>query len=180
MTGVVVLFGRPAVGKFTIGQQLADALDYRLLHNHAVVDLATSLFPFGSEPFIRLREELWLAAVDAAIDARLRGIVLTFVPERTVTDAFLPNLRRRVESRGACLRFVELQCAEHEIERRLSEPSRARFGKLRDAAQYRELDAAGVFSRPEMPAADVIVDVTQQDASTSARTIARQLSALSG
>src|SRR5579884_2699466 len=116
MTDVVLLFGRPAAGKFTIGKLLAEELGYRLLHNHAVVDLVAALFPFGSEPFIKLREELWLAAVGAAVDADLPGIVLTFVPERTVTDSFLPALRSL-----APLRLVELRCSEKEIERRMRE-----------------------------------------------------------
>lgn len=173
MTDVVVLFGRPAVGKFTIAQQLAKELDYQLLHNHAVVDLVESLFPFGSPPFVELREKLWLAAVDAAVRAKLRGIILTFVPEKTVTDDFISNLRAIAPQ----LRFVELRCEPIELERRIREPSRQKFGKLRDPDLYRQLDAQGVFSKPEMPRADVVVDVTKQDALTSARSIARQLSA---
>jgi len=171
MTEVVLLFGRPAVGKFTIGKLLAEELGYRLLHNHAVVDLVEALFPFGSAPFIKLREELWLAAVDAAIDAKLKGIILTFAPESTVTDDFLPNLRRR-----GGLRLVELRCSEEEIERRMRDASRAKFGKLRDPDFYRELNRQGVFSRPVMPPADILSDVTAQDATQAARSIARQLS----
>jgi len=173
MTEVVLLFGRPAVGKFTIGKLLAEDVGYRLLHNHAVVDLVEALFPFGSEAFIKLREELWLAAIDAAIDAKLKGIILTFAPEQTVTDDFLPNLRKR----GA-LRLVELRCSDEEIERRMREASREKFGKLRDPDFYRQLDRAGVFSKPVMPPADVVVDVTRQDALASARSIARQLASL--
>jgi broad-specificity NMP kinase len=171
MTEVVLLFGRPAVGKFTIGKLLAEELGYRLLHNHAIVDLVDALFPFGSEPFIKLREELWLAAVDAAIDAKLDGIILTFAPERTVTDDFLPNLRKR-----GGLRLVELRCSDDEIERRMRETSREKFGKLRDFDFYRRLVADGVFARPVMPPADVIIDVTERDPSQAARAIAEQLS----
>jgi hypothetical protein len=34
----------------------------RLFHNHLTVDLVASLFEFGSEPFVRLRESIWLDA----------------------------------------------------------------------------------------------------------------------
>ena len=174
MTDVVLLFGRPAVGKFTIGKLLAEQTGYRLLHNHAVVDLVEALFPFGSEPFIRLREDLWLAAVDAAIAAKLPGIILTFAPESTVTDGFLPNLRQR-----GSLRLVELRCSNTEIERRMRDASRQKFGKLRDPDFYRELDRQGVFSKPVMPPADIVIDVTEQDATQAARSIAQQLSSTS-
>jgi broad-specificity NMP kinase len=170
MTDVILLFGRPAAGKLTIAQELAKELDYPLLHNHAVVDLVTSLFPFGSAPFVSLREQIWLASVDAAVAAKLRGIILTFVPERTVTDAFIPNLRKR-----AAIRFVELRCDREELERRMRQSSRDKFGKLRDPELYRQLEAEGVFSKPVMPEADVIVDVTRQDALSSARAIAQAL-----
>ena len=42
MTQVVFLFGRPGVGKLTIGELLSTETGYRFLHNHAVVDLVTS------------------------------------------------------------------------------------------------------------------------------------------
>ncbi len=34
----------------------------RLFHNHLTVDLVAALFDFGSEPFVRLRESIWLDA----------------------------------------------------------------------------------------------------------------------
>ncbi len=55
---VVLLFGRPGAGKYTVGRALAEATGFRLLHNHAVVDLVAALFPFGSPPFIALRERV--------------------------------------------------------------------------------------------------------------------------
>jgi len=51
---VIFLFGRPGVGKLTVGELLSVETGYRLLHNHAVVDLVTSLFSFGSPPFVAL------------------------------------------------------------------------------------------------------------------------------
>src|SRR5258708_35010490 len=142
---VVLLFGRPGAGKYTVGCALAEATGFRLLHNHAVVDLVATLFPFGSPPFIALRERLWLDAVDAALAARLPGLTLTFAPERTVSDDFLPTLRERVHAGGGALLLVELRCAAEEIERRLGEPSRERFGKLRDVGLFRALEKDGAF-----------------------------------
>lgn len=173
---IVLLFGRPGVGKFTVGKALAEELGYRLLHNHAVVDLVIALFPFGSEPFVGLREQLWLTAVDAALAAKLPGVILTFAPESTVSDDFLPALEARTRAGGGSLRLVELQCAPGEIERRLSEPSRAAFGKLRDVEQYRQLDAAGVFSRPKMPPAELVLDISRMESRQAAQMISKHLS----
>src|SRR5215210_3348348 len=107
-TQVIFLFGRPGVGKLTIGELLAVETGYRLLHNHAVVDLVTSLFPFGSPHFVALREKLWLGTIDACLVAKQAGVIMTFAPESTVTDDFIPALQNRVQVRGGDLHFIEL------------------------------------------------------------------------
>lgn len=172
---VVLLFGRPGAGKYTVGCALAEATGFRLLHNHAVVDLVAALFPFGSPPFIALRERMWLDAVDAAVAARLPGLILTFAPERTVSDDFLPMLVEHVRAGGGALRLVEMRCAAAEIERRLGEPSRQRFGKLRDVALYRELEKDGAFAGPVMPQAELVIETDAIEPAEAARRIAAHL-----
>ena len=100
-TQVIFLFGRPGVGKLTVGELLSVETGYRLLHNHAVVDLVTALFPFGSPPFVSLRERIWLGTIDACLAAQQSGVIMTFAPESTVTDEFIPTLQKRVIARGA-------------------------------------------------------------------------------
>jgi broad-specificity NMP kinase len=174
-TQIIFLFGRPGVGKLTVGELLAAETGYRLLHNHSVVDLVTSLFSFGSPPFVALREKLWLDAVDACLAAKQSGVIMTFAPESTVTDEFIPALTKRVTARDGVLRFIELRCSEAELETRLKADSRERFGKLRDVYQFRKLDKAGAFDRPKMPAAELVVDTTSTDPRESARAIAKHL-----
>ena len=173
-TQVIFLFGRPGVGKLTVGELLAADTGYRLLHNHAVVDLVTSLFSFGSPPFVALREKLWLDAIDACIVAKVEGVIMTFAPESTVTEEFIPTLKKRV-GRSGSLRFIELRCSDAELETRLTAESRGKFGKLRDVKQFRKLHKAGVFERPKMPVAELVVDTTEQDPVESARLIAEHL-----
>jgi hypothetical protein len=174
-TQIVLLFGRPGVGKLTVGAALAAQTGFRLLHNHAIVDLVEALFPFGSPPFVAFRERLWLETTDAALAAGLPGLILTFAPERTVGDSFLPALRAHTASGGGLLRLIELRCAPDELERRLGEPSRSHFGKLRDAGLYRRLDAEGVFTHPIMPVPELTVETSEVGPEDAARQIAEQL-----
>jgi hypothetical protein len=174
-TRVILLFGRPGVGKLTIGEYLIAETGYALLHNHAVVDLATSLFPFGTPPFVALRERLWHLAIDMVLKARAGGVIMTFAPESTVTDDFIPSLQKRVSAGGGELHFIELRCAEGELETRLQADSRERFGKLRDVDQFRKLDKAGAFDRPKMPEAELVVDTGKKSPLESARMIAKHL-----
>ena len=174
-TQVIFLFGKPGVGKLTVGEILAAETGYRLLHNHSVVDLVTSLFGFGSPPFIALRERIWLLAIDTCCAAKQSGVIMTFAPEATITDAFIPALRERVSKRGGQIRFIELRCSPEELELRIKDDSRTRFGKLRDVKLFRKLDEDGAFDRPKMPEAELVVDTTQAIPLDSARTIVKHL-----
>src|SRR5947209_1453906 len=119
VTQIIFLYGRPGVGKLTVGEHLTSETGYNLLHNHAVVDLATSLFPFGTPAFIALREILWHTCVDAALRAKIGGVIMTFAPEATVTDNFIPSLQKRVTSAGGTLHLIELKCSSEELEKRI-------------------------------------------------------------
>lgn len=46
---LLVLFGPPAVGKMTIGKAIEDRSDFKLFHNHMVMDGIMRLFGVGSE-----------------------------------------------------------------------------------------------------------------------------------
>jgi len=115
---LVFLHGGPAVGKLTVARELAALTGFRLFHNHLTVDLVSSLFPFGSEPFILLREQIWLAAFAEAARNNV-SLIFTFNPERTVRESFVQDAIKAVAGAGGKVVFVELTCDESELERRL-------------------------------------------------------------
>jgi hypothetical protein len=90
---LVFLHGGAASGKLTTARALEELLGYPVFHNHLVVDMLLPFFPFGSEPFVRLREQLWLAVFSEAAIAD-RSITFTFAPEHTVPKAFLSGPSR--------------------------------------------------------------------------------------
>jgi hypothetical protein len=73
---LVLIFGPAAVGKMTVGQELAKATGLTLLYNHQVVDLVTELFPFGTPMFHRLSRSFTLQMLEAAAESRM-GLILT-------------------------------------------------------------------------------------------------------
>jgi hypothetical protein len=147
---LIFLHGAPAVGQLTIARELAARTGFRLFHNHLTVDLVSSLFPFGSESFIRLREQIWLAAFAEAARENV-SLIFTFNPERTVRERFVQDVIDVVAAAGGTVVFVELTCAEEELERRLEAASRKKFGKLASVEQYRSLKAAGAFRFSKLP-----------------------------
>jgi len=170
---LIFLHGAPAVGKLTVGRELATLTDARLFHNHLTVDLVSSLFPFGSEPFIQLREQIWLAAFAEAARNNL-SLIFTFNPERTVRERFIQDTIDVVETAGGQVVFVELTCKEDELERRLEDTSRSEFGKLVSVDQYRSLQDAGAFHFRKLPPG-LTLDTTSRSPAKTAESISEYI-----
>lgn len=172
---LIFLHGLPGVGKLTVARELAGLTGFRIFHNHLTVDLVESMFEFGSRPFVELRETIWLAAFNQAAQAKLPGLIFTFAFDRTVSGSFIGNVRNIVESNGGEVLFVELQCSPEELDRRITQPSRQKFGKLASLEQFHELSAAGAFVDPGIPAERLVLETTKTPASEAAQLIVDRL-----
>jgi hypothetical protein len=165
---LVFLHGRAAAGKLTTARCLSKLVGYPVFHNHLVVDLLTTMFPFGSEPFVLLREEFWLAAFTQAAKHD-RSLIFTFTPEPTVATGFPARVRAAVEPAGGTVCFVRLRVSEAEQERRVIDPSRAEFHKVAHVATLRRISAQPAA---EQPPADLDVDTDHNSAQATATLIA--------
>ena len=166
---LMFLHGTAASGKLTTARALEVLLGYPVFHNHLVVDTLTTVFPFGSEPFVRLREEFWLQVfTDAARTAR--SLTFTFAPEATVQVGFPARVRSRVESLGGRVCFVRLVVSESEQERRIDNEDRKQFHKLTDLDTLRQLrnHRTGI----EQPPVDLEINTDTTTADQSAVLIA--------
>ncbi|HWA88293.1 MAG TPA: shikimate kinase [Opitutus sp.] len=172
---LVVLFGRPAVGKLTVARELATVSGWRLFHNHLVVDALLAVFDFGSAAFVELRERIWLDVFRAASAAGTPGLIFTFSPEQTVRPSFIDQLLTGARARGDALEFIELTCPESEIERRLDNASRRATGKITSLDLHRQLARDGAFDRPVMPPAGLRLDTSLLSAPESAQRIWRHV-----
>ena len=135
---LIFIYGPAASGKLTIARELAALTGFALFHNHLVVDAVASVFPFGSNRFIRLREQFWLAMFREAADAS-RSMIFTFAPEASVSSDFPERARQQIELAGGQVDFVRLVVPQEEQERRLANPDRAQFGKLSSVDLLRQL-----------------------------------------
>ena len=166
---LLFLHGPPGAGKLTVARELETLTGFRLFHNHLAVDLLESVFEFGSPPFVDLREQIWLSIFRQAARTGV-SLIFTFAPERTVRPEFPEAAESTVRSEGGRALFVSLRCAESELERRLSEPSRAAFGKLRSVERYRALRNSGAFEFLSLRA-DIELDTGTLSPSEAARRI---------
>ena len=172
---LVFLHGPAASGKLTVGRELAKLTGYRLFHNHLVVDTVTAVFDFGSESFVRLREEMWLAVFREAAETGV-SLIFTFAPERTVRESFVSEAISAVEGGGGRVIFVEITCTPEELDRRVEDASRAEFEKLRSKALFQDLRASGAFDYPKLPA-DLTVDTSLLTPQEAAGLIQQRLKA---
>jgi hypothetical protein len=165
---LVFLHGRAASGKLTVARALSDRLHFPVFHNHLVVDLLTGVFPFGSEPFVRLREQFWLSVfVDAAVADT--SLIFTFAPDATVRPGFPTRAREALESSSGRVCFVRLLVDDSEQERRITLPSRGEFHKLSDLETLRRLRAR--VESPEQPPVDLSIDTEQLTVDDAVETI---------
>jgi hypothetical protein len=159
---LIFLWGLPASGKLTVAKEVAAMTGWKVFHNHLTVDLLLSVFPFGSQEFIELREQIWLAVFEAAAKNATSGLIFTFNPENTVRQAFINDTLRVVSRHGGRVEFVEMLCEEGALEKRLDTPDRRAFEKLISVAKFRELRELGVFASPQMPVPQMRVDTSGQ------------------
>lgn len=171
---LIFLFGMPGVGKLTVARELSNLTGFKLFHNHLTVDLVTSLFEFGSESFINLREKIWLETFSEAIKANFDGLIFTFAPESTVPDDFPDKVKKLLEENNGKVIFIELKCELEELEKRMSDSSRQKFGKLNSLEIFRELNEKGVFNQPEITP-DISIETTNLSPAETAQIINKRL-----
>jgi len=157
---LIFLHGPAAAGKLTVARELAKLTGLRLFHNHLIVDAVTAVFDFGTEPFILLREQMWLVIFREAAKRNV-SLIFTFAPERAVGKSFIQDTVDTVESAGGRVLVIELTCPLEELERRMESASRAEFSKLRSLELFRELQQTGAFAYPKLPDSGLSIDTSQ-------------------
>jgi hypothetical protein len=167
---LVFLYGPAASGKLTIARELAALTGFAVFHNHLVVDAVASVFPFGNERFVRLREQFWLAMLREASEAG-HSTIFTFAPEPSVMPGFAERARDAVMTAGGTVHFIRLTIAQDEQERRIADPGRAAFGKLRSLDLLRQLRADFMACEAAMPPAALTIDTGVVSPSAAARMI---------
>jgi len=167
---LIFIHGPTAVGKLTVARELARLTGFRLFHNHLIVDALTAVFEFGSEPFIRLREPMWLAIMRDAAIARI-SLVFTFTPEATVSPGFVEEAIAAFEGEGGEVKFVALTSAVEIQDARIGNESRAAFGKLRSVSVQRALRQRRLMDYRPMPDSGLTIDTGATSPEDAARMI---------
>jgi hypothetical protein len=119
----VLIFGPQAVGKMTVGQELAKITGLKLFHNHMTIEMVTPIFDFGTKEGQRLvslfRQEIFEAVAKSDLD----GLIFTYVWAFNHSSDwdYVNKVCQIFESRGGTVYFVELEAdLDERIERNKS------------------------------------------------------------
>jgi shikimate kinase len=171
---LVILYGPPAVGKFTTGQELAKQTGFKLYHNHLTVDDADALFPDAGVWRTKLLETLRYDEIKLAVRAGI-DLIFTLAYSGTVDDPFVGRLVHLVESHGGHVYFVHLQAPENVLLKRVSNISRKHiFGKITDPATLKKRLKTHDHTSSVKYTQNLLVDTEHSSPHQSAQTIIKQ------
>lgn len=134
---LVNVLGPPAVGKMTVGHELAARTGLRLFHNHLTIDLVTRFFEFGTPPFLRLVGSIRQQILAEVAASSLPGAVFTYVWafDEPDDEAEIARYAAPFRDRGLRVLYVELEATQEERLRR----NRTQF-RLTHKPSKRDLD----------------------------------------
>lgn len=114
----VLIFGPQAVGKMTVGQELAKITGLKLFHNHMTIDLVNPFFDYDTKEGKRLvglfRQEIF----EEVAKSNQYGLIFTYVWAFDLQPdwEYVQKVCQIFESKGGTVYFVEL---EADIDERL-------------------------------------------------------------
>lgn len=119
----VHVFGPQAVGKMTVGQELAKITDLKLFHNHMTIDLVSHFFDYSTQEGKRLVNLFRQEIFEEVSKSNLYGIVFTYVWAFNLPSDwdYVNRISQLFESRGGTVYYVELEAdLEERLERNKS------------------------------------------------------------
>ena len=108
---LVIVFGPHAVGKMTVGQELAKITDLKLFHNHMTIELVSNFFSYSNQEGKRLvalfRKEIFEAVAGSDLD----GLIFTFMWALDMQEDwnYIDMVTKIFTDKGADIYYVELE-----------------------------------------------------------------------
>ena len=104
---LIVLIGSGAVGKMTVGQELMKITDYRLFHNHHMIEPVIEIFgKFDGAVVKKLREDIF----DAFLKTDYSGLIFTYMWAFDMQSDwdYIKSVADKFEATGGTVYYVEL------------------------------------------------------------------------
>ena len=130
---LILILGSGAVGKMTVGQELMKITDFRLFHNHMMIEPVIEVFGDYCGPVVgRLREVIF----EEFLKTKYRGMIFTYMWAFDMQEDwdYIRSVAERFEATGGNVYYVELIADQAvRLERNRTE------NRLRNKASKRDL-----------------------------------------
>ncbi len=104
---LIMLFGSEGVGKMTVGQELMKITDYRLFHNHMIIEPVLEVFGAINTGAIKAMRDI---VFDEFIKTDNIGLIFTFMWAFDIQEDwdYIRSISERFEASGGEVYYVEL------------------------------------------------------------------------
>ncbi|MBO4776019.1 MAG: GNAT family N-acetyltransferase [Lachnospiraceae bacterium] len=175
---LILILGSGAVGKMTVGQELMKITDFRLFHNHMMIEPVLEIFGrFDGEVVSKLREDIF----DAFMKTDYQGMIFTFMWGFDMQSDwdYIKGVSDKFEATGGTVYWVELiadqavRLERNKTENRLNNKPSKRDLEVSDERMIREETKYRLVSREgEIPFENYIkIDNTNLEPDEVARMI---------
>lgn len=135
---LIIIQGIPGVGKYTVAKELSKKTKYKLLHNHTIIDLASSILE-KNEDFWEFCWDTRIKILKKAQKQKVKGIIMTMAFQGSQREEKnIKKIIKNIEKEGGKTFFVHLTCEEKELQKRIINPERKKFGKLTTKNKLKE------------------------------------------
>ncbi|WP_163103033.1 AAA family ATPase [Peribacillus alkalitolerans] len=136
------IFGPQAVGKMTVGQELAKITDLKLFHNHMTIDLVNHFFDYSTNEGKRLVKLFRQEIFEEVSKSNLYGMIFTYVWMFDLESDwdYVKRLSQLFESRGGSVYYVELEADLEERLERNKSPNRLEHKPKKRDIEWSEND----------------------------------------
>ncbi|MDP3986496.1 MAG: AAA family ATPase [Candidatus Veblenbacteria bacterium] len=135
----IFIYGAPGVGKLTVARRLSNLTSFSLLHNHLLNDLVETVFEFGTNEFSQAVRKYRLDLLERAARAKHKGIILTYVYGKPADKNSLKRIVRQARKHRGQILFVHLICDKKVLLKRIKNPSRSVFSKIKTHEKLHDL-----------------------------------------
>jgi shikimate kinase len=113
---LLFIIGPVAVGKMSVGYEIAARTGLRLFHNHMTIEPVVRFFEFGTPPFERLVGEFRRRLIEEVAASDLPGLIFTYVCAFDIPGdlASLEEYARPFRRRGGRVLYLELEASQQE------------------------------------------------------------------
>ena len=113
---LLIIIGPHAVGKMTVGQELARITELTLFHNHMSIELVRKLFKHSDKEWSELNTTIRQTVFELFARGDFPGLIFTYMCDFDMQSEFdyLRSVTEIFESNGAKCHVVEL-CADFDV-----------------------------------------------------------------